>query len=178
MLWLVILSELQFSYTLLPQLLCHLHLAIREQVAQVNLASVKQEIYMFENEVLQRRLRGSMIHVQEFLPILEVLQFTIFQLNLMMRKFLIYKDKYYIISLKRGIWKKKKRIQMNKRTYLQNRNRLTGFENKPMDTTEGRCRGKEWTWGLGLAYTHWSIWNDWLVATCCIAQGTLLNILW
>ena len=32
-----------------------------------------------------------------------------------------------------------------------------------------------WTGGLGLAYEHWSIWNDWPTGTCCIAQRTLPN---
>ena len=30
-----------------------------------------------------------------------------------------------------------------------------------------------WTGGLGLAYAHWGLWNDWPTATCCRAQGTL-----
>ena len=38
--------------------------------------------------------------------------------------------------------------------------------------------GLGWTGSLGLAYAHWGIWNDWPVGTCCIAQGTLPNILW
>lgn len=32
-------------------------------------------------------------------------------------------------------------------------------------------------WGLGLAYPHSGIWNDWPLGTCCIGQGTLPNIL-
>ena len=35
-----------------------------------------------------------------------------------------------------------------------------------------------WTGGLGLAYAHWGICNDWPVETCCIAQRPLPNILW
>ena len=34
-----------------------------------------------------------------------------------------------------------------------------------------------WTGGLGLAYAHWDIYNDWPIGICCIAQGTLSNIL-
>ena len=38
--------------------------------------------------------------------------------------------------------------------------------------------GKEgWTGGLGLAYAHCSIWNDWPTGTCYIAQRTLPNVL-
>ena len=33
-------------------------------------------------------------------------------------------------------------------------------------------------WGLRSADTHWGLWNDWSTGTCCIAQGTLPNILW
>ena len=35
-----------------------------------------------------------------------------------------------------------------------------------------------WTGGLGLAYTHRSIWNDWPMGTFCIAQGILPSSLW
>ena len=34
-----------------------------------------------------------------------------------------------------------------------------------------------WTRGLGLAYAHCCIWNDWPMGACYIAQGTLPNIL-
>ena len=33
--------------------------------------------------------------------------------------------------------------------------------------------GKGWTTGLGLAYAHCGIWNDWPPGTCCVAQGIL-----
>ena len=32
--------------------------------------------------------------------------------------------------------------------------------------------------GLGLAYAHWGIWDDWSMGTCCIAQRTLASNLW
>jgi len=32
--------------------------------------------------------------------------------------------------------------------------------------------------GLGLAYAHWGLWNNWPMGTCCRAQRTLPNILW
>ena len=32
-------------------------------------------------------------------------------------------------------------------------------------------------WGFGIAYAHGGVLNDWPKGTCCIAQGTLLNIL-
>ena len=47
----------------------------------------------------------------------------------------------------------------HKRT-LQKRKRLTHFE-KCMVTKEGSCGEEGWTGGLGLAYAHWGIWNDW-----------------
>ena len=62
-------------------------------------------------------------------------------------------------------------------TYLQNRNRLTNFEHELVVTKGDRFREKGLTWGWGLAYAHCGIWNDWPTGTCCIAQGTLLNIL-
>ena len=62
-------------------------------------------------------------------------------------------------------------------TYLQNRNRLTDFENKLM-VTKGQLGWGEWTGGLELAYAHCGIWNDWPAETCYISQGTLPSILW
>ena len=62
-------------------------------------------------------------------------------------------------------------------TYLQNRNRLTDFENKLMATKE-EGGGEGGIGGLRFAYSHCGIWNDWPIGTCCIAQGTLPNILW
>ena len=47
------------------------------------------------------------------------------------------------------------------------------FENKG-DMLMG---GKGWTGDLGLAYAHCGTWNGWPVGTCCVAQGTLPNIL-
>ena len=45
--------------------------------------------------------------------------------------------------------------------------------------TYGYQRGQVggWIGGLGLAYAHCGIWNDWPTETCCVAQGTLPNIL-
>ena len=40
---------------------------------------------------------------------------------------------------------------------------------------------REWeggTGGLGLAYAHWGIWNDWPMGTCTRALRTLASILW
>jgi len=34
-----------------------------------------------------------------------------------------------------------------------------------------------WTRGSGLAYAHCGKWNDWPTGACCIAWGTLPNIL-
>jgi len=38
--------------------------------------------------------------------------------------------------------------------------------------------GQRWTGGMGLASSHWGLWNDWATGTCCPAQGTLPIILW
>ena len=65
-------------------------------------------------------------------------------------------------------------VKSKQRIYLQNRNRLTDFENKLMVIKGDRC-GKGWTGGLGPPYAQWSIWNDQPTGTCCLA---LLNILW
>ena len=46
----------------------------------------------------------------------------------------------------------------------------------PMGTGGGGW--DRWTRSLGLACAHCGIWNDWPVGTCCIAQGTLRNVLW
>ena len=59
---------------------------------------------------------------------------------------------------------------------MQNRNRLTDFENKLMVTKGDRCRG-QMDWGLGLAYAHRGIWNDWAMGTYCLAQGTLYSVI-
>ena len=79
-----------------------------------------------------------------------------------------------MLSLICGILKKKKKGY--KWTYVQNGNRLTDWKQ-----TYGYQRvqvGGGWTGDLGLAYSHWGRWNDWPMGTCCIAQGTLPNILW
>ena len=73
------------------------------------------------------------------------------------------------------MWTLKKRIQ--KKTYLQNRKRLTDFENKLM-VIKGCSMGEGWTGGWGLAHAHRGIHNDWPTGTCCAAQGTLPNILY
>ena len=42
---------------------------------------------------------------------------------------------------------------------------------------KGTGRGGEgWTGGLGLAYAHRGMWNDWSTGTYCIAQRPLSNI--
>ena len=76
-----------------------------------------------------------------------------------------------MILLKRGT----KQKYINELIW-QNRNRLTDFENKLMVTKADRW-GEGWTAGLGLAYAHCGMWNDWPKETCCIAQGTLPSIL-
>ena len=43
--------------------------------------------------------------------------------------------------------------------------------------TKGVTVGEGWIGGLGLAYAHSGIWNDWPAGTCYIAHGTLPNIL-
>ena len=57
-------------------------------------------------------------------------------------------------------------------TYLQTLKTNHSYQSGQVEEGEG------WTGGLGLAYVHCGIWNDWPTATCCIAQGTLHNILW
>ena len=42
---------------------------------------------------------------------------------------------------------------------------------------KGTGGGEGQTGGLGLAYAHCGIWNDWPMGTCYKAQRTLLNIL-
>ena len=41
---------------------------------------------------------------------------------------------------------------------------------------KGTSGGEEWTGGLGLAYAHCGIWNDWSVGTCCREQRPLYPI--
>ena len=48
-------------------------------------------------------------------------------------------------------------------------------ENKLM--VQSGQAGEGWIGGLGLAYAHYCICNGWSIETCCIAQGTLPNIL-
>ena len=50
-----------------------------------------------------------------------------------------------------------KKMQMN---LLQNRNRLTNFENKHM-ITKGDRLGEGGTGGLGLSYAPYCIWKEW-----------------
>ena len=54
-------------------------------------------------------------------------------------------------------------------------NRLIDFENEFM-VSKGDRRGEGWTGGLGLAYAHCGIWNDWPTGNCCIAQESLQNL--
>ena len=57
--------------------------------------------------------------------------------------------------------------------YLQNRNRLSDFKDRLIVTKgEGLIRS------LRLACTHYCIWSGWPTRTSCIAQGTLLSVLW
>ena len=60
--------------------------------------------------------------------------------------------------------------------YLQNRNRLTDFENKPV-ITKVEVVGVRKICELGMAYAHYGMWNSWSLGTCCIAEGNLLNSL-
>jgi len=60
---------------------------------------------------------------------------------------------------------------------LHNRNSPTDFENKLMVAKGERLDREGWTGEFGLAYTQCGIWNDKPMGTCCIAEGTLLNIL-
>lgn len=41
----------------------------------------------------------------------------------------------------------------------------------------GQVREEGWIGGLGLAYVHCAIWNDWPMGTCCMVQRILPNIL-
>ena len=65
-----------------------------------------------------------------------------------------------------------KRIQTNLSAEQKQTHRL---ENKLM-VTKGDRR-EAWTSGLGLAYAHCGIWNDWPMEKYWIAQGSLPNIL-
>ena len=44
--------------------------------------------------------------------------------------------------------------------------------------TKGDRWGEGWTGGLGMAYAHCGIWNDWTKGNCWTTQGTLPNILY
>ena len=43
--------------------------------------------------------------------------------------------------------------------------------------TKGGGGGEGWTVGLGLAYAHFGLRNDWPIGTSSIAERTLPNIL-
>ena len=81
------------------------------------------------------------------------------------------KDKHHMISLTGRILKKKDTNELICRTKTESE-----FA-KHMVTKENMWGGEGWTRGLELAYAPWGIWNDWPVRICCIAQGTLSNIL-
>ena len=71
--------------------------------------------------------------------------------------------------------KQNKKIQMN--SFAEEK------QNQRLWKTDGYQRGQvgdgeKWTWGLGLAFAHWGIWNDWPTGTCCVAQRTLPSNLW
>ena len=71
----------------------------------------------------------------------------------------------YVESTKRYKW-----------SHLQNINRLTILENKPMATKGDRCV-KGWVGSLGLAFAHYCSWNGRSMETCSGAQGTLPSML-
>ena len=65
---------------------------------------------------------------------------------------------------------------MTKRTYLQNRNKLTDIENNLMVTkVEGRWGETDRGFGVGIRTLF--IMVGWSAETCCRAQGTLPSIL-
>ena len=37
----------------------------------------------------------------------------------------------------------------------------------------GKLEGEGWTGGVGSAYAHRGLWNDWPTGTCCVAERTL-----
>ena len=81
--------------------------------------------------------------------------------------------KHHMVSLVCGILKKKKRIQMNLFAEQKETDRLWKTWLPKETGLGGSGLG-----GLGLTYVPSGIWNDWPPGTCCIAQSTLLNILW
>ena len=78
------------------------------------------------------------------------------------------KDKHHIISY---MWILEKGYKW---TYLQNRNRLTDFENKVMITKGDRCGLM--VCGLEIGIYILCMWNDWLVGPWCLAQGILPSV--
>ena len=63
----------------------------------------------------------------------------------------------------------------NKLTYKPETDSQT-LKNKRV-VTKGDRSEEGWVEGFGLAYTHYCTWNGWLMRTCYVAQGMLLNIL-
>ena len=58
---------------------------------------------------------------------------------------------------------------------MQNRDRLSDFGNK-LEAIEGADVGERWNGSLGLAHTHFGMWNNWPTGTFCTARATLLNM--
>ena len=76
---------------------------------------------------------------------------------------------------KNKIRSKFKIIQVNLFTKQKQTHRL---RKQTYDYQGGKGVGREgWTGGLGLAYAHYCMQKGWSTGTCCIAQGTLPNIL-
>ena len=72
------------------------------------------------------------------------------------------------------MWNKKKNIdKLICRTETDSQTLKTNLR-----LPKGTGGGERWTRGLGLAYAHIGLWNDWPTGTCCKAQSTLANILW
>ena len=80
------------------------------------------------------------------------------------------KNKHHMTSLICGIFKK----VINELIYKTETDSQTLKTNLWLPKWTGRGEGG--TGGLGLAYAHCGIWNDWPMGASCIAPGTLPNI--
>ena len=70
------------------------------------------------------------------------------------------------------MWNLKKTIQMNLLAEQKQTHRLW----KQIYVYQRRqVEWEEWTGGLGLAYAHWVIWNDWPMGTCCALGYSIGN---
>ena len=80
------------------------------------------------------------------------------------------KDKYHMVALIYGI------LKMDTNEFIWKRETQT-LKTNLWSQRRQVVEGKRWTGGLGLAYAHWGIWNEWPMETFFIAQKNLSNIL-